>query len=68
MAESVSDLLGTCAINIHPVTLDLLLPVGISFYTFQTLSYVIDVYGGGRIVKPNIILVCMRPMFRFSLN
>lgn len=24
--------------------LDLLLPVGISFYTFQTLSYVIDVY------------------------
>lgn len=47
VAESVSDLLGTCAINIHPVTLDLLLPVGISFYTFQTLSYVIDVYGGG---------------------
>ncbi len=26
------------------LTLDLILPVGISFYTFQTLSYVIDVY------------------------
>lgn len=26
--------------------LDLLLPVGISFYTFQTLSYTIDVYRG----------------------
>lgn len=26
------------------VTLNLVLPVGISFYTFQTLSYVIDVY------------------------
>lgn len=26
--------------------LDLLLPVGISFYTFQTLSYSIDVYNG----------------------
>ena len=25
---------------------DLLLPVGISFYTFQTLSYTIDVYNG----------------------
>ena len=25
-------------------TLDLILPVGISFYTFQTLSYVIDIY------------------------
>ena len=28
--------------------LDLLLPVGISFYTFQTLSYTIDVYHGKR--------------------
>ncbi len=28
------------------VLLGLLLPVGISFYTFQTLSYVIDVYRG----------------------
>lgn len=27
-------------------SLDLMLPVGISFYTFQTLSYVIDVYRG----------------------
>ncbi len=29
-----------------PIALDLVLPVGISFYTFQTLSYVIDVYRG----------------------
>jgi alginate O-acetyltransferase complex protein AlgI len=31
----------------HPISsgrLDLILPVGISFYTFQTLSYTIDVY------------------------
>ncbi len=28
--------------------LDLVLPVGISFYTFQSLSYVIDVYRGQR--------------------
>lgn len=27
-------------------TLDIILPVGISFYTFQALSYVIDVYRG----------------------
>ncbi len=34
------------AIPLAPITLQLLLPVGISFYTFQTLSYVIDVYRG----------------------
>ncbi len=33
-------------INLHPVTLQLILPVGISFYTFQALSYTIDVYRG----------------------
>lgn len=27
-------------------TLDIILPVGISFYTFQTLSYTIDIYNG----------------------
>ncbi|PIE46281.1 MAG: membrane-bound O-acyltransferase family protein [Gammaproteobacteria bacterium] len=30
--------------NIKPNTLDIILPVGISFYTFQTLSYTIDIY------------------------
>jgi len=30
--------------EIQPNTLDIILPVGISFYTFQTLSYSIDIY------------------------
>lgn len=32
------------AIGMHAETLDIILPVGISFYTFQTLSYTIDIY------------------------
>lgn len=32
--------------KLNNITLNLLLPVGISFYTFQTLSYCIDVYRG----------------------
>ena len=31
-------------INLHLRSLDILLPVGISFYTFQALSYTIDIY------------------------
>lgn len=30
--------------NLTPGTLDIVLPVGISFYTFQTLSYTLDIY------------------------
>lgn len=33
-------------IQLHSRTLNIILPVGISFYTFQTLSYTIDVYRG----------------------
>lgn len=43
-SESLCGILSLFSIEVHPVTLHLLLPVGISFYTFQTLSYVIDVY------------------------
>ena len=32
--------------NLDSFALNLMLPIGISFYTFQTLSYVIDVYRG----------------------
>lgn len=44
--ESISNIMSIFSLQLNPVTLDLLLPVGISFYTFQTLSYVIDVYKG----------------------
>lgn len=35
---------GSFGIAYEPPALDIVLPVGISFYTFQTLSYTIDVY------------------------
>lgn len=44
--ESASDFINLLGFQSHPSTLNLILPVGISFYTFQTMSYTIDVYRG----------------------
>jgi alginate O-acetyltransferase complex protein AlgI len=43
-AQSFSGLLSSVGIPLQTHTLDLVLPVGISFYTFQSMSYTIDVY------------------------
>jgi alginate O-acetyltransferase complex protein AlgI len=48
--SSVVDFLNGIGIEANPVKLDVLLPVGISFYTFQTLSYTIDIYN--KKIKP----------------
>ncbi len=37
---------GLLGIELNARTLSIILPVGISFYTFQTLSYTIDIYRG----------------------
>lgn len=50
VSNSVTDILKAFTIQLHPVTLKLVLPAGISFYTFQSLGYAIDVYRGK--VKP----------------
>lgn len=46
--ESFSELLQSAGLGAWAdvPTLEIILPVGISFYTFQTLSYTIDVYRG----------------------
>src|SRR5690606_18190011 len=42
--ENFVQLLNNIGFQANSTTLKILLPVGISFYTFQTLSYTIDVY------------------------
>lgn len=46
VSNSFCDAVNYFAIKLNPVTLNIVLPVGISFYTFQTLGYIIDVYRG----------------------
>jgi len=43
-AESVARLFDALGWHLDPVTLHVILPIGISFYTFMSVSYVIDVY------------------------
>jgi len=50
-AQSLIDLLSTIGLHASWPTLNIVLPVGISFYTFQTMSYTIDVYR--RKMEPN---------------
>lgn len=45
-AQNVNLLCSTAGIPYRVPELGLILPVGISFYTFQTMSYTIDVYRG----------------------
>ncbi len=43
-AESFAESLSYLGWEVNPVLLNIILPVGISFYTFHGLSYVIDIY------------------------
>ena len=53
--ESWVDAWAAAGVTMHVSSLKVILPVGISFYTFQTLSYSIDVYRGN--LKPTRSLI-----------
>ena len=46
LLENFVVLAGAVGVHYSPPELNVILPVGISFYTFQTLSYTLDVYRG----------------------
>ncbi|MEJ5964035.1 MBOAT family O-acyltransferase [Pedobacter immunditicola] len=43
-SESFAEALSNVGLQVNPWTLNVILPIGISFYTFHGLSYVIDIY------------------------
>lgn len=45
---SVASLLNLAGFGVSPLTLQLILPLGISYYTFRIISYVADIYKGKR--------------------
>lgn len=53
--ENINYLLGRFGIAVIDKPFDVLLPVGISFYTFQALSYTMDVYRGEMEPERNLL-------------
>jgi D-alanyl-lipoteichoic acid acyltransferase DltB (MBOAT superfamily) len=47
-ADQFQHLAGSIGWRIHPLLIEVVLPVGISFYTFHGMSYVFDIYRGCR--------------------
>lgn len=65
-SENLQHLFQWFGFELDWVTLDILLPVGISFYTFQALSYTIDIYR--RKMKPTHDIVAFFAFISFFLN
>lgn len=53
--ENISKIASLAGFGVIERRLDILLPVGISFYTFQALSYTLDVYRGETKTERNIL-------------
>lgn len=55
LTETISLGLSLFGLSWQPPLLDVLLPIGISFYTFQALGYTVDVYRGDILPERNFI-------------
>jgi len=57
--EGLMPLLSALGLDNDSLLVEIVLPVGISFYTFQAISYMVDVYRGRLPVECSLINVCL---------
>ncbi|MBF0463686.1 MAG: MBOAT family protein [Nitrospirae bacterium] len=50
-------------VDCSPPLLNILLPLGLSFHTFQSLSYIIEVYRGNQKAERNLLIYALYVMF-----
>lgn len=61
--ENISLAFSFFGVDIPPINLNIILPLGISFYTFQTISYTVDVYRGHLTPEKNFLPYACYVMF-----
>jgi alginate O-acetyltransferase complex protein AlgI len=54
LVENFASLMNALGFDYHPATPNIILPIGISFYTYETVSYTIDVYLGRCFARSSI--------------
>jgi len=67
ISTALHDALKCLGLNIPIPGFNILLPLGISFYTFRSLSYIIDVYWGKTAVEKNFTIFALYVSFFPSL-
>ncbi|MGI9015564.1 MAG: MBOAT family O-acyltransferase [Euzebya sp.] len=53
--DSAAAALGSLGLQANPALLQVVLPIGISFYTFQTIAYTVDTYRGRILPARNLV-------------
>lgn len=56
-------LLSSVGLNFTPSQLGLILPIGLSFHTFQAMSYTIEVYRGNQQAERNLLIYSLYVLF-----
>ena len=59
ISVSITDFFNLFGLGLNEFTLKLVQPVGISFYTFQSISYIADVYKGKTTAEKNPLLFAL---------
>jgi len=59
LAQTLVSGLNLCGLEIHPLTTNFILPIGISFYTFMAIGYLIDVFNEEVPFESNYITVSL---------
>lgn len=63
LLDNTHGLLSLLEVQVPPIVVDLILPIGLSFHTFQAMSYTIEVYRGAQPAERDPLIYALYVMF-----